>query len=78
MQDDDRVMYNIVRFYEDEQRDRRVIATVYGLKEARKWCNDPETSSYTAKPPRGCGGNKEKIEKWHKQNKHWFEGYERV
>lgn len=74
---DDGVMYNIVRFYEDG-RNRRVVARVYGIKAAKKWCNDPETSSYTAKSPRGCNGKEEKIEQWHKEKRHWFDGFERA
>ena len=70
-------MYNIRRFYEDG-RPSRIVARVYGLKNAQKWCNDPQTSSYTAKSPRGCNGNQDRIAEWHKKNKHWFDGFERA
>lgn len=48
----------------------------YTLEQARKYCSDPETSSKTAKPPLGCGGDPKKIERWHKLQKHWFCGFE--
>ena len=39
--------YKIVRFYNDDRRNRTVM-TGLSLKEARAWCEDPETSSKTA------------------------------
>lgn len=66
----------IVRFYEDTNRSPRTIKRGLTEAEVKEWCNDPETDSYTAKAPRGCGGDEEKIEEWHKQQKHWFDGFE--
>lgn len=69
----------IVRFYEDMDRGtngRTIIKRGLTEEQAKKWCSDPETSSYTAQPPRGCGGNEEKIAKWHEEKKHWFDGFE--
>ncbi len=71
-------VYQIVRIYQNE-RPRRVIAKNLTLEKAQEWCNDPETSSMTAKSPRGCGTGRfqqRNIERWHKLNKHWFDGYE--
>ena len=70
--------YNIRLFYEDRNRDSKIVAQDLTLKEAREWCNDSETSSYTAQPPKGCGGNEEKIKRWHNKKKHWFDGFERA
>ena len=69
----------IVRFYENLERGtngRTIIKRGLTEEKAKEWCNDPETSSYTAQPPRGCGGDPEKIAKWHKEKKHWFDGFE--
>lgn len=71
-------MYNIRRFYEDERRASRIVAKGLTLDEARAWCNDAETSSYTAQSPHGCGGDEKKIERWHEKKKHWFDGFERA
>jgi hypothetical protein len=65
----------IVRFYEDD-RPAKIIKTGLTLEQAKAHCNDPETSSYTAKSPRGCEGNEKRIAEWHKKNKHWFDGFE--
>lgn len=70
--------YNIRRFFENEGRASRIVARGLTLDEAREWCNDPETSSYTAQAPKGCGNNPTKIEKWHENKKHWFDGFERA
>ncbi|MBQ3946017.1 MAG: hypothetical protein II670_10490 [Alphaproteobacteria bacterium] len=70
--------YNIRRFYENENRDSRIVQQDLTLEQARRWCNDPETSSYTAQPPKGCGGDEEKIQRWHDKKKHWFDGFERA
>lgn len=67
--------YNIVRFYEDLDRKPTVLQRGYTLEEARKYCDDPELSSYTAQSPKGCNGDTKKIEKWHKLKKHWFVGF---
>ena len=69
----------IVRFYEDTDRGtngRTIIKRGLTEEQAKKWCSDTETSSYTAQPPRGCGGDQEKIAKWHEDKKHWFDGFE--
>jgi hypothetical protein len=71
-------VYMIVRRYQNE-RPTRVIAKNLTLEAARAWCEDPETSSMTAKSPRGCGTGKWQVRNktnWHKLNKHWFDGYE--
>ena len=67
--------YSIVRFYEDPDRENKVIRTGLTLEEARKWCEDPETSSYSATPPKGCGDDDRKIVRWHRAQKHWFDGF---
>lgn len=69
-------LYNIVRFY--ERGGRRIIRRGLTLDEAKKHCSDEETSSYTAKSPKGCGNNTEKIARWHEAKKHWFDGFERA
>ena len=55
--------YNIRRFYENENRPSRIVQQDLTLEQAKKWCNDPETSSYTAQSPKGCEGNEEKMNK---------------
>ena len=67
--------YTIKRIYEDG-RSPRVIKRGVTLEKARAHCSDPETSSITAKAPRGCGGNSEIIAAWHGENMHWFDSYE--
>lgn len=67
--------YRIKRFYEDGRRPR-IIRKGLTLEEAKKHCNDPETSSETASAPRGCAGNEAKIKQWHERKKHWFDGFE--
>ena len=66
--------YNIIRFYQDD-RPSRIIRRGLTLEEAKRHCKDPETSSYTAKSPRGCGGNSKLQAKWFKLEKHWFDGF---
>lgn len=68
--------YKIVRFYENTPGYRRIIKRGLTIEQAKAHCNDPETSSMTAKSPRGCGGNEAKIAKWHEQQRHWFDGFE--
>jgi hypothetical protein len=71
-------IYMIVRRYQNERKPR-VMAKNLTLEAAQAWCNDPETSSMTAKSPRGCGTGRfqqRNIENWHKLQKHWFDGYE--
>jgi hypothetical protein len=66
-------MYEVVKF---TQKGRQtVIRTGLTEQEAQKICSDPETSSMTAKGPRGCENNEKKIATWHKNNQHWFYGY---
>lgn len=65
----------IKRFYEDNSP-ARIIKTGLTLEEAKAHCNDPETSSMTARAPRGCEGDEERIAEWHEQKKHWFDGFE--
>ena len=64
---------NIIRFYEDGGS--RIVKRGLTEEQAKAWCNDPETSSYTAKAPRGCENNPDKIAKWHKEKRHWFDGF---
>lgn len=68
-------LYKIVRFYQNERRPR-TMAKSLTLEAARKWCNDPETSSSTARKPKGCDGDEAMIERWNEKQKHWFDGYE--
>lgn len=72
---DYRGLYSIYRMYQDD-RPRRRMAKDMSLAQAQAWCEDPETSSMTAKPPKGCGGNEKTIARWHEKQKHWFDGYE--
>lgn len=44
-------------------------------QEAQKICQDPETSSMTARKPKGCDGDEKQIARWHEKQKHWFYGY---
>lgn len=67
--------YKIIKFFEDGRQ--RVIRRGLDLEQARQICNDPETSSMTAKKPRGCAGNEAQIERWHDAQKHWFYGFDR-
>lgn len=67
--------YKIIKFYEDGRR--RVIRRGLDLEQARQICNDPETSSMTAKKPLGCAGDEVLIERWHDAQKHWFYGFDR-
>lgn len=66
-------LYSIYRFYEDN-RPRRRLRKGLTLKQAQEHCNDPETSSRTAK--QACNGNEKAIQRWHEAKKHWFDGYE--
>lgn len=67
--------YEIVRFYENKEKQNRVRQRGLSLEQAKKICADPETSSMTAKAPKGCEGNEKKIKRWHEKQKHWFDGY---
>lgn len=67
--------YMIIKFYEDGRQ--RVIRRGLDREEARAICNDPETSSMTARKPAGCAGNEKQIARWHESQKHWFYGFDR-
>jgi hypothetical protein len=69
--------YRIVRFKQTGGRGK-VQKAGLTLKQARAWCNDPETSSRTAAKPRGCGSDERLIAKWAEAGKHWFDGYEEI
>jgi len=66
--------YNVYKFYQDGRR-ARLIKRNLTLNEAQKICNDPETSSHTARQPKGCDNNDTLISKWDVKQKHWFYGY---
>ena len=66
-------MYEVVKFTQTGKQ--TVITTGLTESEAQKICSDPETSSMTARSPRGCDGSEKKIANWHKNQKHWFYGY---
>lgn len=70
-------LYKIVRMYEADDRRPRVIRRNLTLEEAQKHCQDPETSSISAKKPKGCEHDERQVERWHDKQKHWFDGYER-
>lgn len=65
--------YEVVKF---TQKGRQTVITI-GLTEAeaQKICQDPETSSMTARKPKGCDGDTNQINRWHEESKHWFYGY---
>lgn len=67
--------YKIVRVYEKTLKHSRVQKRGLTLEQAQKWCNDPETSSMTARKPLGCDGDDRQIERWHDKQKHWFDGF---
>ena len=67
-------MYEIVRFYQDD-RPARIIQKNLSKEKAVEWCLDPETSSMTAKKPRGCESDQAQIDRWHAENKHWFDAW---
>lgn len=68
MSDDDGRHYNIVRFYKDSPIRRRIIRQRVTLEEAQAHCQDPETSSSTAK-----GSWARRRTRLHGA---WFDGYE--
>lgn len=61
-------MYRVVRFYFNRPGYRRTILQRVTLEEARRHCNDPETSSLTCKLPH----NRKRT----KRLGPWFDGYE--
>lgn len=67
--------YLLVKFYQNPDKKPFTVQKGYSLEEARKYCDDPESSSMTAQPPRGCGGDPAKIDDWHAKQKHWFIGF---
>ena len=70
-------LYETIKIYERPGKEARVLQRNLTLDEARKYCDDPETSSMTATPPNGYGGDERKIQAWHDKEKHWFVGYRR-
>lgn len=66
--------YKVVKFYQADRK-AQVMRTGLTEAEAQKMCQDPETSSRTAKQPKGCYGNEAQIERWNEKKKHWFYGY---
>jgi hypothetical protein len=66
--------YNIIRFSQAGRR--RIVKRGVSHAEAKRICSDPETSSMTARKPRGCDGDEAMQQRWHAQNKHWFYGFE--
>lgn len=66
--------YEVVKYYQDD-RNTEVIRTGLDLKTARQMCNDPETSSMTARKPQGCDQDEKQIQRWHDKQKLWFYGY---
>lgn len=66
--------YKILRFYQDGRR-ARVQKTGLTLEQAQAWCNDPQTSSRSARKPAGCQNDLKQIQRWDAKQKHWFDGY---
>jgi len=63
-------IYQVVRFYQND-RSSRVQRKNLSLKEARAWCNDPETSSSTKEALQSP-----KTQARYTLNRlHWFDGY---
>lgn len=67
--------YMIIRFYQDGRKGR-VQRRGLSLEQAMRWCNDPDTSSNTARKPQGCNRDFKQIERWNIKQKHWFDGYQ--
>ena len=65
-------LYKIVRMYQNHRRTRTMRRNLT-LEQAQKHCQDPETSSKTAKS--ACNGSERAIQNWHEKQKHWFDGY---
>lgn len=66
--------YEVRKIYQGG-KGSHVVTTGLTLQEAQKLCSDPETSSMTARKPRGCDGDEKQIQRWHEKQKHWFYGY---
>ena len=66
-------MYEVIKY--SQSRAPEVIRIGMTLSEAQKLCQDPDTSSMTARKPQGCDGNEKTILTWSKNQKHWFYGY---
>ena len=62
------MLYNIVRFYEDDFCENRIIKRKLTLEEAQAHCRDPETSSSTATSRKAAAETKRMGQ--------WFDGYE--
>lgn len=67
--------YEVVRFYQNENKCSTILQSGLTLEEARKFVDDPEMSSKTARKPKGCEGDPAMIERWNNKNKHWFVGF---
>ncbi len=65
------------RANEDIYEDGEQLETV-NVWDETQWCQDPETSSMTARKPRGCDGDDRRIQRWHDKQKHWFDSYQEV
>lgn len=70
-------LYKAIKFYQNPEKKPQVLRRDLTLEEAREFCDDPELSSKTAKPPKGCGGDERKIQAWGNKQKHWFVGFRR-
>lgn len=67
--------YEIVKFYQHPDKLPHIVQRNYSLEQARSYLDDPEMSSRTATPPRGCGNDPKKIAQWNDKQKHWFMGF---
>ncbi|MBA3678611.1 hypothetical protein H0W80_00185 [Candidatus Saccharibacteria bacterium] len=68
-------MYEVRKIYQGESKSR-VIRIGLTESEAQKICQDPETSSMTARKPKGCNNDDKQIQRWHNEQKHWFYSYD--
>lgn len=67
-------LYHVIRFSQGGKS--MIVKRNVTLEEAQRICNDPETSSHTARKPKGCEGDEAMIERWSEKQKHWFYGYD--
>lgn len=67
-------MYEVIKVYQGDFK-TQVIRIGLTEREAQKICQDPETSSMTARKPKGCDQDDKQIERWHDKQKHWFYAY---